>query len=194
MDAVDASPSTPDNREEQAGGSQTPDTSTMKNKARRRKRQAREPSDPRPPSRLEEHMESIIEGTEPTLQDLERFKPEFLRLLRKTDLVAYKSLYNDTTLAVGRSFTRSQLGKMLDHLIPDVPTSHLTKRDMLKHVLGQHWKMPHPADEERKRKDLVEVRVRGRLWLSLSSIELINCVTFSNSYQLGRTFSPPRKR
>ncbi|KAF9513424.1 hypothetical protein BS47DRAFT_1344209 [Hydnum rufescens UP504] len=31
---------------------------------------------------------------------------------------------------------------------------------MVKVILGQHWEMPHPAEEERRRKDLVEVRTR----------------------------------
>lgn len=133
---------------EQAGPSKTLRPPKRRTKSGKAKLPTRKPSEEiRAPSlpKTELYLESIIaQGSEPTPADLEQFRPP---QPTQQDLrsPAYKTIYEETSQALDRSFTVQQLRALAQQILSKQLSSRITKPVVMELILNKVWGLPSPA-------------------------------------------------
>ena len=113
-----------------------------------------------PFSRVQSYLASInASGIEPTLSDLDRYKPERPPIHSPK----YPEVYKATLNTLVRSFTKEQLRKFLVQLLGmsrHCSTSR-KKVEYAESLMEQHWKWPKLADVEQEKRDKTEIVVES---------------------------------
>ncbi|KAI1793876.1 hypothetical protein LXA43DRAFT_998751 [Ganoderma leucocontextum] len=124
-----------------------------------------------PFSRVQSYLASInAAGIEPTLSDLDRYRPE----CPPVQSLKYAEVYNATLNTLIRSFTKEQLRKFLVQVLGTSRhcSTNRKKADYAESILEQKWKWPKLADVEQAKRDKIEV-VTKELPVSVSQLFLI---------------------
>lgn len=115
--------------------------------------------EPSIPSHLGPPMAS--EGREPTVEDLQRFRPRHI-----PDPVfqthRYKQTYKAARDSLGRSFTRDQLHSFVGKLLGITPSRRSRKGDLLDLILSKAWGLSSPAQLENERRERTEIKKKGK--------------------------------
>lgn len=149
------------------------DSSKPKVKKKSKKKTNNTPEDlpppaPREPGPSETFLSALREtAQEPTLADLDRFKPRHQPKLSSTE---YETAWNAAVEAICKSFSRDQLRSMAQEVAHNVPLPE-RKIDCARLVLDRSWGWKNPEDIAKEEKLRVEVQARSascRSWLVLA--------------------------
>lgn len=99
----------------------------------------------------------LSEGVEPTVEDLERFRPKQCPD-PMVDLSKYKQVYTQTFEDLDRAFNRDQVVSFVDSILNYPPSAQARKNQMIGTIMKKHWDMPSPAQVEKERKEQTEIR------------------------------------
>lgn len=121
---------------------------------------ATNPKNPLDPTRLDRYLSSIrAADLEPTLDDIERCKPQsFLR----PDSSRYAAEYTNLLETLCRSFSKDQLRRFTElYKLDSIWTrSSRRKTEYAESIIEKAWGWPSLKEIERKRRDTTEVLVK----------------------------------
>ncbi|KAH7883685.1 hypothetical protein F5I97DRAFT_2042628 [Phlebopus sp. FC_14] len=116
---------------------------------------------PLEPTRVDRYLASIrAAGLEPTLEDVERCRPE---RHSRPDSSRYAEEYNDLVDTLCRSFSKGQLRRFTElyKLGPMWSRSSRRKAEYAESIIERQWGWPSLKEIERKQKDRTEIVVKN---------------------------------
>jgi len=117
------------------------------------------PKDPLAATGLELYLKEIREsGSEPTLQDIERCRPECHT--ENVDSAQYAEEYNGLVDKLCRSFSRQQLRDFTISFNLD-SRAILTKHQLAESIIEKQWKWPSLKEVQKRHRDRTEVSVKS---------------------------------
>lgn len=134
-------------------------TKSKKSKIRKSDEDLAPPKDPWLPTGVELYLTGIREsGPDPTLQDIERYRPE--SYAPDVDSPQYTDDYNTLVDRLCRSFSRQQLREFTILYQLDSRTT-LTKTDYAESIIEKQWNWPSLKEAQKRLRDRTEVSVKS---------------------------------